>query len=231
MNFIFDESYYKAVIFDFDGTLYDFRYLPFWLFIHAPLKFLEIKAERNVYHSMKGCDYGNKNLFESAFYAKLGQEMKVTPEKARNWYELFYMKHMIHVLNIHYKARKGVKKILDFLLKKNIKVAVFSDYPFVLERLKSIGLNGDEFNLICSSAEWGGSKPAPRLFQKVVENLGVDTSQCLMVGDREDTDGVGARSIGMDFVQIRNRKFFKIDECQLDHPLLTWEKFLDSFNF
>lgn len=180
---------------------------------------------------MKGQDFGDMESFEAAFYGELGRVMKIKTEKAKKWYESFYTKHMVRVLKRHYKAREGVQKLLEILHEKNVKIAVFSDYPLVSERLSAIGLDASCFDKVISSAEIGGFKPSPRLFQNVAEMLEVPPSQCLMVGDRDDTDGSGARSCGMDFVQIRNHRMLKADGRSFDHPLLKWEEFLGSFGF
>jgi len=42
-------------------------------------------------------------------------------------------------------------------------------------------------------------KPEPDLFLKAAERLGVRPSECVMIGDNPDTDGVGAKRLGMTF--------------------------------
>lgn len=229
MNFVFDETRFKAVIFDFDGTLYDFKRLSLWLVAHAPWRTSKIGAERRTRRRLKGSDYGSKENYDDAFYGELAREMKTTPEKAKKWYETFYTQHMVRVLKRHYRAREGVQKLLDSLRAKSVKLAVFSDYPLVAERLSAIGLDASSFDEVFAAGDIGGFKPSARLFQRVAESLGVEPSQCLVVGDRDDTDGAGARSSGMQFVQIRNHRMLKADAATFDHPLLTWGEFLASF--
>lgn len=231
MNFVFDETRFKAVIFDFDGTLYDFRRLSLWLVAHAPWRTAKIGAERRTRRRLKGSDFGSKEGFEQAFYGELAGEMNVPSAKAKKWYETFYMPHMVRVLEHHYKAREGVQKLLESLRAKSVKLAVFSDYPVVPERLSAIGLDSSSFDEVFSAADIGGFKPSARLFRHVAESMGVEPSQCLVVGDRDDTDGEGARSSGMRFVQIRNHRMLKADAGSFDHPLLLWEEFLESFKF
>lgn len=47
-------------------------------------------------------------------------------------------------------------------------------------------------------------KPEPAIFRTACERLGVLPSQAVMVGDNPDTDGFGARRLGMTFWQVRN---------------------------
>ena len=41
-------------------------------------------------------------------------------------------------------------------------------------------------------------------FEKICQEMGLQPSDCLMVGDRDDTDGKGARSVGMAFTLVKN---------------------------
>lgn len=45
-------------------------------------------------------------------------------------------------------------------------------------------------------------KPEPELFQRALSLLGVAASDAFMVGDNPDTDGAGARRLGMGFVAV-----------------------------
>ena len=48
----------------------------------------------------------------------------------------------------------------------------------------------------------GGLKPYKECFDKVAAMLGLDNSEILIVGDRDDTDGEGARRAGMHFLLV-----------------------------
>lgn len=45
-------------------------------------------------------------------------------------------------------------------------------------------------------------KPEPHLFQAALERLGLRAPQVLMIGDNPETDGRGARDLGIPFVQV-----------------------------
>jgi len=51
------------------------------------------------------------------------------------------------------------------------------------------------------SAEVGARKPAPEIFLRALEALGVDPLDAMFVGDRLDTDVQGAANVGMTTVQ------------------------------
>ena len=52
------------------------------------------------------------------------------------------------------------------------------------------------------SKRLGGLKPCKESFEKICRALDLHPEECLMVGDREDTDGDGAKSVGMAFEHV-----------------------------
>ena len=167
-----------------------------------------------------GRDYGNFKEYDKAFGALFGKLMGMSPEISRMWYHKFYTKHMVKVLQKHFSLRPQVQQIFTHLQKKGIKVAVFSDYCMVEERLEALGFDfgGSGIpNVMTSAEERGALKPAPRPFGEIASELGVEPSQVLVVGDDEKSDGAGAKLSWMDFLQIRTKK--------QDHSLMSWETF------
>ncbi|MBQ8561689.1 MAG: hypothetical protein IJ441_08920, partial [Spirochaetaceae bacterium] len=61
----------KAVIFDLDGTLYNFKWLPLRLMWSLPTDVLRIKADREVRKKLKGCDLATPE----AYLAEYGRLM------------------------------------------------------------------------------------------------------------------------------------------------------------
>ena len=57
-------------------------------------------------------------------------------------------------------------------------------------------------------------------------DMGVEPSSILVVGDRNDTDGEGARKTGMKFVQVKTRKNQMMPEA-FDHTFVAWNDFLE----
>ena len=50
-------------------------------------------------------------------------------------------------------------------------------------------------------------KPEPLLFEMALERLGVPPEQCIMIGDRPDTDIAGAAALGMSTALVRTGRF------------------------
>ena len=48
----------KAIIFDFDGTLYDFTLIPIRLILREPYHMFRIRADRVIRKQLRGMDFG-----------------------------------------------------------------------------------------------------------------------------------------------------------------------------
>jgi ribonucleotide monophosphatase NagD (HAD superfamily) len=50
-------------------------------------------------------------------------------------------------------------------------------------------------------------KPEPLLYEMAMQVLGVEAEDCLMIGDRPDTDILGAQKLGMKTALVRTGRF------------------------
>ena len=69
-----------------------------------------------------------------------------------------------------------------------------------IEQFQNLGL---PLELYASSTLWGVSKPDPRFFQRMVEELGLKPGEIMYVGDRLDNDVLPAQELGLHAVFIR----------------------------
>ena len=106
---------------------------------------------------------------------------------------------MIKVLKKHYKLRPWVSELLPALKEKGIKVAVYSDYGCIDERLATLGFQKEWADVVADAPKMGGLKPCKESLLAVCRQLGVDPSETLRVGDKDETDGESARRCGMRF--------------------------------
>ena len=189
----------KAVIFDLDGTLYDKSGLAQRLIFSQLLRgrLGMLKREREVRKELRGRHFESEEAFYKAFFARFDR-----PELARRWYFEEYMPDMVSILRKHYRMAPWVETTLLELRSKGRKIVVFSDYGSVREKLSAIGFNLAWADFIFDAPSLGGLKPCKESFEKICQEIRLQPSECLMVGDREDTDGAGARSVGMPFKRI-----------------------------
>ena len=66
-------------------------------------------------------------------------------------------------------------------------------------------------------------KPYPLLYQIAMQRLGVVAEQCLMIGDRPDTDIAGAAKLGMKTALVRTGRFAPGAIIPEELPLPDWD--------
>lgn len=219
-----DWSRVKAIVFDFDGTLYDKKNYPFHLIMANPLDIRNVGAERAVRKYMKDKDFETEEKFNDAFFELLAKRQKRSVEKTRSWYEVDYLGRFLKVLKKHYHAQPRVDELLEKLRDRDVKTAVFSDYPRTEERMEAVGLSPAAFDFCFSAPEMGALKPAPRLMWEILSQMEVEGSEVLVVGDRTDTDGVSALVVDAQFVQIVR----KDPEEVTSHVVMLWDQFVEE---
>lgn len=198
----------KAIIFDLDGTLYDNSRLPIWLILNCITSVVTLKTERNTRKELMGRHFGESKEYFKQLFATMAQKRGSSPEKAEHWYYAKYMPTMTRVLAKHYRLKDGVADELAQLRKAGIKTAVFSDYDHILERMHAVGLDPEWFDVCIDAPSAGGLKPCRESFLRIAQLLGEDPKDILVIGDRDDTDGQGARNSGMQFLLVNKKDPF-----------------------
>lgn len=193
----------KAVIFDFDGTLYDSKgFTKKFLKTLGFSSLLKARNERKLRSLYKGKYFGTGEEFYFSYFQELARLCHVSPQKISDWYFKKYMKAMTETLRKYFTCRPGTEKLFAFFKEKNIKTAVFSDYAFVSERMEAVGLEGTK-SLLFSAENLGGLKPACEPFFKIAQTLGENPKDILVIGDRADTDARGAENAGMKSLLVK----------------------------
>lgn len=102
-----------------------------------------------------------------------------------------------------FKRRELLEEIADFRALGG-KTALVSDYP-ALHKLRALRAEAS-FDLVVANGEEGGPerlKPHSDGYLLAAARLGVSPEQCLVIGDRDDADGVAARHAKMAFRLVR----------------------------
>jgi len=190
----------KAVIFDLDGTIYNKKRLKYFFILAfiGKLKLLTslLKARKEA----EGLEFENQNEFNAHILA----EMVKHSSKSKAQCELFiekFMRKFIQILKRNYKPEVQIVHAINYFSDQNYKLVCLSDYSFVQERLMALNIDITKFALIKSSEEYGALKPAPKSFLAIAKFLNIETEKILVIGDRNDTDGEGARLSQMQFIK------------------------------
>jgi FMN phosphatase YigB (HAD superfamily) len=213
----------RALVFDFDGTLYDYALLPLRLIRTWPPDLPRIWAERKTRRSLAGSDYGSAEAYYGEFFARMAPLCRCTAKAARDWFFSRYMPRMVRVLKRYYALRPGVRELFRFLdggdppgqrtAGRPAGIAIYSDYPCLGERLGALGFGPGPRVRLYGPDSFGAQKPAPGPYGIIAGDLGVSPAETLVIGDREDTDGVGALAAGMSFFLLDDgrRRYFRLD--------------------
>ncbi len=90
----------------------------------------------------------------------------------------------------------------------------------IASKLSLIGLSVDMFEVCLSTDELGVSKPNPKPFEEVLRRMHLLPSECLYVGDRVETDIVGAARVGMHTCLV-GKESPQADVCLATTPMVA----------
>lgn len=141
-----------------------------------------------------------------------------------------------NVMSIHQpKLIDGVKDALE-ALSKDFKLALVSDTGFtsgdqLRDMMKQFEIF-DYFSAFSFSNETGVSKPHPKAFQIILDQLEMEAKDGLHIGDIEQTDIKGAVSIGMRGVRFSGDPYTFIEnenkkETDGEADYKTWKEIVD----
>lgn len=187
----------KAIIFDLDNTLIDF------------LRFKKICLEAAA-DAMRRAGLGmEKKRALSQMYEVYSEDGMEDP--------LVFQKFLIKALGkvdyrilakgiiAYRKARAealqpypGVRNTLKRLRKMGFRLAIVSDAPRIKAWIRLCMMDIDGlFDAVVAHEDTGRLKPSVKPFRLALKILGVEPSECLMVGDSFSKDIKGARRLGM----------------------------------
>lgn len=192
----------KLIVFDLDGTLYNKRGLSLRMVLHAPLDIRKMQAERATRTSMKGMWLRDEKHFHDTYFQRMAARMHCSAAAAEQWYNQRYMPLMVKMIGKYQPLNEWVLPFIHDCQHTGIKLVLLSDYGFAKEKLQALGLSPTLFDWVISAPELGGLKPAPELMRIITERMGVAPQECLVIGDRDDTDGEMARSTDAQFRKV-----------------------------
>ncbi len=185
----------KAVIFDLDNTLIDFKRLKktcceeaISAMINSGLKIPKEKSMKILYSLFSEHGMEDHTIFQKFLKRTTGK---------------IDYKKLAHAINAYRRARiltpyAGVKETLKKLKEKNLKLAIVSDAPKLKAWLRLTAMEIDDFfDVVVALEDTGRLKPSKLPFRAALKQLKVKPSECLMVGDRPERDMKGAKALGM----------------------------------
>lgn len=183
----------KAVLFDMDGVLVDSEE---YICRAAVEMFREKGYEVSPDDFLQFTGMG-ENRYLGGVAEIHGIPFELEKDKART-YEIYG-----EIVNGRLEALPGVSRFLDLCHERNLLMAVASsaDPVKIKTNLREIGISPGTFHAIVSGLDIEHKKPAPDIFLKAAELLGVRIQNCLVVEDAvsgvEAGNAAGARVLAL----------------------------------
>ena len=193
----------KAVIFDLDNTLLDFIKMKREAVQNALLSMKEAGLELDISESYKQV----MSIYESE-----GWEHQQVFDKFLNdqigYVDNKYLAAAIVAYRrgkeANLKAYPNVHRTLNHLMKSGIRLAIVSDAPSREAWMRIYYLNLHHmFDVVVTFDDSNERKPSPKPFNLVLEKLGLNKEEVVMIGDWPERDVVGAKQIGMKTIFAR----------------------------
>ncbi|MCH8814934.1 MAG: HAD family phosphatase [Chloroflexi bacterium] len=184
---------FRAVVFDLDGVLWDGEPVYYAAF-NTVLEPLGHHLPESEYDEIMG-------LSVEAAWEWVLNRFDIS-ESAEPFYRA-YDKAVLEVLKEPIEPLPGVRELVAKLRDRGIRIAVASASlrQWVDATLDGIGLR-TEFETTVSASEVEHAKPAPDLYAKAAERLGIPPDECLAVEDT--TAGIAsAKAAGLFAIQLR----------------------------
>ncbi|MGD1820614.1 MAG: HAD family hydrolase [Pleomorphochaeta sp.] len=203
----------KAVIFDFNGTLFWDTEINYESWSNCIKRWLNKEYTREQYFSLNGRT--TYETLEKVFDKKLDQETinKLSKEK-----DIEYLKIMEEEKD-SLSLAPGLEELLVKLIEKDIKIAIATSAPPELMEEYEKFFSLSRFfkkELIVSSDGSLPSKPNPAIYLKAIEKLNIDASNCIVFEDTKSgiisasranvNKIVAVNSLGADTETINNLK-------------------------
>ncbi len=164
----------KAVLFDMDGVLVDSEPVITEACVRA-LADIGIMASHEDFKPFTGM---GEDRFIGGVMEKYGREYDASLKKAA--YAIY-----IDIVDERIGRYPGARQCVERLLEKGCRTAVASaaDLIKVEANLRAAGLPRELFGAVLSAEDVANRKPAPDIFLKAAEKLGVPPEDCVVVED------------------------------------------------
>ena len=112
----------------------------------------------------------------------------------------------VKVLALMKGSRPDLNTTLAAVKEKGYRLAVLSDFACIEDRLAALDIPAALFDTVLSTESEGALKPCVGPFLKIAETWHMKPADITVIGDKEETDGIGAARAGMACIRISDKK-------------------------
>ncbi len=194
----------KAVIFDIDGTLYNYKTANA-KGIEALKKYATEKLSVTTDDFQQVYDWGRRRTKELLMEQGAAYSRLLYAQHILEYIGLPPVSHALEMEQIYWDAFfenmvpfAGVKDFMILLKSNVVKIAICTDMTTAIQHRKLRKLDvADLVDVVVTSEEAGRDKPAPQVYRLVLDKLEVEGKDVLMIGDSLDRDVKGAEAMGI----------------------------------
>ena len=229
----------KAVLFDLDGTLLplDDRFVETYFSLLAkkmsdhgydPDLLLKTIWKALAAEAANDGSVTNREMFWKVFSSVFGED-SIKDEPV---FDEFYRNEFQKVKGVCSPTPKA-KYIVDMLRSKGVKVILATNpiFPKVAtdSRIRWAGMEPDDFDMYTTFEDIGVSKPNLDYYRLIMERMGLDPKDCLMVGNDVSEDMV-AEELGMR-VFLMDHYIINKDNADISrYPTGNFDDLIDHLN-
>ena len=185
----------EAITFDLDGTLYDDRAIRWRYVLQNWTSLRVVRVTRRVREELRTETFVDGGALEAEVTRRVAERLEASPEEARKQIQRALHERLVNVLE-KVGPRADALSVLETLADRGLRIGVVSDYA-VDEKLTALGLAHLPWAVRVAADSLGALKPHERCFVRAADALALPTNRVLHVGDRFDTDVLGAQKAGM----------------------------------
>ncbi|WGS64455.1 YjjG family noncanonical pyrimidine nucleotidase [Marinitoga aeolica] len=211
---------YEIVYFDLDHTLLDFEKSE-KIALFNMLKHFSIEPKEKYLETYKPINEKWWNLFSEGkypkevivierfreFFERIGLNSKYDIKEASN----IYLEHLSQ-LGFFFD---GAEELLKILKKNGQRMAAITNGVEKVQQGRSKALNLHKyFEFILTSEKVGKPKPDPLIFYEAAKLSGIPIENSVYIGDNPDSDYLGAKNAGMDFILYDPKSVYTHLNCK-----------------
>ncbi|PLV59896.1 YjjG family noncanonical pyrimidine nucleotidase [Thermotoga sp. KOL6] len=209
----------KAILFDLDGTILDFKKSEEIALKKVFLKRKVLLDEEKVFLYTRI----NRKFWNMLAEGKMSKEKVVVAR----------FKEFLKELNVPFDPREiaidylealseeayflpGAEEFLEEMKEKGYRMAAVTNGIRFVQENRSRKLNLDRFfEFVLTSEEAGFEKPDPRIFWLALERMNLKKCEIVYVGDDLKSDLEGARNAGIDFILFSPEINIIVENCHV----------------